>query len=73
MVQWKGIKTMNQNLILAKKCRELRQSKGISLKKWAHYLGLKSEQVVEFEKGVTIIPTLVLVEYAKLKKRMENK
>lgn len=70
MVQWKGTKTMNQNLILAKRCRELRQSKGISLKKWAHYLGLKPEQVVEFEKGIVPIPTLILVEYANLKKEV---
>lgn len=61
------------NLELAKKCKETRLNSGISMIKWSKELGLKKEQILEFEKGVTIIPTLVLVEYAKLKKRMENK
>lgn len=58
---------------LARKCKEIRQESGISVDRWAYNLGLKKEQIVSFEKGITAIPTLVLMEYAKLKKENERK
>ncbi len=64
---------MIMKLKLAIKCKEIRQESGISVNKWANQLGLKKEQILEFEKGITTIPTLVLIEYAKLKKNMERK
>lgn len=63
---------MNLNLELANKCREIRQNSGLTIKEWANNLGLKREQIISFEKGVNSIPTLVLVEYAKLKKEKER-
>lgn len=65
------MKTMK--LELANRCREIRQGSGITIKKWADNLGLKREQIMGFEKGVITIPTLVLVEYAKLKKENERR
>lgn len=64
---------MKMDLKLANKCREIRQESGLTIKKWAYNLGLKREQIINFEKGVTYIPTLVLVEYAKLKKENERR
>lgn len=64
---------MSLKLEAAKKCREIRQNAKIPMTKWAQYLGLKKEQIIQFEKGVVPIPTLVLVEYAKLKKENERK
>ena len=58
---------------LANKCKEIRQNSGLSVNKWADMLGLKRDQIIEFEKGITTIPTLVLVEYANLKKENERK
>lgn len=64
---------MNLSLKLANKCREIRRNSGITIKEWANNLGLKREQIISFEKGVNSIPTLVLVEYAKLKKENERR
>lgn len=64
---------MKMDLKLANKCREIRQESGLTIKKWANDLGLKREQIINFEKGVVYIPTLVLVEYAKLKKENERR
>ena len=63
---------MRTKLELANRCREIRQESGTTIKKFANSLGLKREQIMEFEKGVVTIPTLVLVEYAKLKKENER-
>lgn len=59
-------------LELSKRCRDIRQKANISIKDWANMLGLKKEQITNFEKGVIEIPTLVLVEYVKLKKESEK-
>lgn len=59
------------NIELARRCKEIRQAAGISVREWAYELALKPEQINYFEKGVCEIPTLVLVEYAKLKKENE--
>lgn len=64
---------MNMKRQLANKCKEIRQNSGLSVNKWADMLGLKRDQIIEFEKGITTIPTLVLVEYANLKKENERK
>lgn len=64
---------MSLKLQLARKCKELRQENKISLKKWSKYLGLKEEQINNFEKGIDEIPTLVLQEYLKLKLLNEGK
>lgn len=64
---------MTAKLKLAIKCKEIRQKSGKSVNKWANHLGLKREQILEFERGVTTIPTLVLIEYAKLKENRERK
>lgn len=64
---------MRTKLELANRCREIRQESGTTIKKFANSLGLKREQIMEFEKGVVTIPTLVLVEYAKLKKENERR
>lgn len=61
------------NIELARKCKEMRQAAGISVREWAYELALKPEQIMNFEKGITTIPTLVLVEYVKLKEKNDRK
>ena len=64
---------MRLKLQLARKCKELRQESKISVKEWSKYLGLKEEQINNFEKGIDEIPTLVLEQYLKLKLLNEGK
>lgn len=64
---------MSLKLELARRCRDIRQSFGISVQEWADDLGLKTSQVNEMEKGVIEIPTLVLQQYLKLKMINEGK
>lgn len=60
-------------ITVARKCKEIRQSAGITVRDWADSLALKPEQIMNFEKGITTIPTLVLVEYVKLKEKNDKK
>lgn len=66
-------KAIRNKLELGRKCKEIRQEGRYSVTKWADKLGLKRQQIIEFEKGITAIPTLVLVEYSNLKKQNENR
>lgn len=63
---------MKQNLNLARKCKEIRQNAGITVNDWADTIGCKTKKVMDFEKGIINIPTLVLVQYAKLKEQNER-
>lgn len=58
----------NLNLEVARRCKEIRIKAGLTTKKFADDLGLKVEDIKEFESYTKTIPTKVLVEYVKLKK-----
>lgn len=63
---------MKFNLELATKCMQIRKKSGVTLRAFADSLGLKIEDIKEFESNLKPIPTKVLVEYSKLKKELEN-
>lgn len=63
---------MKFNLELATKCMQIRKKSGVTLRAFADSLGLKIEDIKEFENNLKSIPTKVLVEYSKLKKELEN-
>lgn len=60
---------MNLKLEVATRCKEIREESRISVNDWANYLALKPEHIRDFERGTLIIPTLVLMEYVKLKQK----
>ena len=60
---------MNLNLEVARRCRNIRREAGITLRQFADNLGLRIEDIKEFETYKKPIPTKVLQEYAKLKER----
>lgn len=52
---------------LALNCYHIRRKAKISMREFADKLGLKIEDIKDFERNMKPIPTLVLVEYQKLK------
>ena len=47
--------------------KEIRQKARLSSKNLAKYFGIKKETLLEYENGVSSIPTLILQEYVKIK------
>lgn len=63
---------MKNNLELATKCMHIRKEAGVTYRAFADKLGLRIEDIKEFESNIKPIPTKVLVEYSNLKKELEN-
>ena len=57
---------------IARKCKETRIKRNITKKEFAEFCGVPKKFVDEYEKGVRVIPTEILLVYLNLKYKGEK-